>query len=358
MKDYLKQFETIGQYESWLSSNDYIEPSVSHTLDNNVVHYQPISPAYDYSQDYLTIESLEDNNTIGWKASNAKLQNIISISTDEGNTWTAKESSYYGTTLTTLNTGDKLLIKGANTIYGNVYSYYNYFTSTGNFNVEGNIMSLIYEDNFEDQTTLDSSGYNFRELFRDCNKLISAENLILPTTTLAQYCYRAMFYGCTSLITAPELPATTLSQDCYFYMFYGCSSLTTAPELPATTLADSCYNGMFISCTSLTSAPELPATTLAQQCYRVMFNGCTSLTSAPELPATTVGYYCYYGMFQGCISLNYIKCLATNISAYSCTDNWVTNVAASGTFIKDASMSSWKTGKSGIPSGWIIQDAA
>jgi hypothetical protein len=34
-------------------------------------------------------------------------------------------------------------------------------------------------------------------------------------------------------------------------MFYGCTSLTTAPVLPATTLASSCYNGMFRGCTSL-----------------------------------------------------------------------------------------------------------
>ena len=34
-------------------------------------------------------------------------------------------------------------------------------------------------------------------------------------------------------------------------MFYGCTSLTTAPALPATTLAESCYECMFADCTSL-----------------------------------------------------------------------------------------------------------
>ena len=34
-----------------------------------------------------------------------------------------------------------------------------------------------------------------------------------------------MFYGCTSLTTAPELPATSLADNCYYHMFYGCSSL-------------------------------------------------------------------------------------------------------------------------------------
>lgn len=43
----------------------------------------------------------------------------------------------------------------------------------------------------------------------------------------------------------------TMANYCYYYMFYGCTSLTTAPSLPATTLADSCYSSMFRGCTSI-----------------------------------------------------------------------------------------------------------
>jgi hypothetical protein len=65
-------------------------------------------------------------------------------------------------------------------------------------------------------------------------------------------------------------------------------------------------------------------------------------------------------MFNGCTSLNSIKCLATNVSATYCTNGWVSGVAASGTFTKAANMTKWttKTGTSGIPSGWDVQDAA
>ena len=98
--------------------------------------------------------------------------------------------------------------------------------------------------------------------------------------TMAGYCYRSMFSGCTSLTTAPSLPATTLADYCYYYMFSGCTSLTTAPSLLATTLADSCYRSMFSGCTSLTTAPSLPATTLANSCYSYMFNGCASIKLA------------------------------------------------------------------------------
>ena len=136
--------------------------------------------------------------------------------------------------------------------------------------------------------------------YGNINTLLDYEN---PPTTLATYCYQFMFYGCTSLTTAPALPATTLEFECYSHMFQGCTSLTTAPELPATTLARFCYLGMFQGCTSLTTAPELPATTLAESCYQSMFNGCTSLTTAPALPAKKLAADCYRSMFQGCASL-------------------------------------------------------
>jgi hypothetical protein len=62
-------------------------------------------------------------------------------------------------------------------------------------------------------------------------------------------------------------------------------------------------------------------------------------------------------MFKGCTSLNNITCLATNISASDCTQNWVDNVAATGTFTKPAGMTRWTTGVNGIPDGWTVVDA-
>ena len=139
-------------------------------------------------------------------------------------------------------------------------------------------------------------------------------------------------------------------------MFQGCSSLTTAPELPATTLATMCYFSMFYNCTGLTTAPELPAITLSSECYRFMFYGCSSLTTAPELPATTLTTYCYNYMFGNCSNLNYIKMLATDISASDCLYYWVSNVSSTGTFVKNANMTSLPTGVSGIPEGWTVKN--
>lgn len=133
-----------------------------------------------------------------------------------------------------------------------------------------------------------------------------------------------------------------------------CNALWNYNDLEAP-LKSHCGNGMFYNCTSLTSAPELPATKLAYCCYHAMFLSCTSLVEAPELPATMLFGSSYKDMFRGCYNLNKITCLATNMSAGNCTDNWVNGVSHTGTFIKAAG-ATWGTGTSGIPEGWTIQD--
>ena len=265
-----------------------------------------------------------------------------------------------GTTWEVLNTNVSLTVaQGDNVMWKCEASWNNRkFNSTCRFNAYGNVMSLMYGDNFIGQTTF-PSGFVFQDgLFYQNNKLVSAENLILPVTTMTSSCYKDMFYGCTSLRTAPELPATTLENGCYYGMFYNCTSLTTAPELPATTLENYCYTEMFRGCTSLTTAPELPATTLQINCYQGMFSGCTSLTTAPELPATRLVNACYDLMFNDCSNLNYIKAMFTNTPGeYNGTRFWVLNVAATGTFVKN-SAATWNiSGNHGIPDGWTVETA-
>ena len=307
----------------------------------------------DYSKEYLTIESLADNNTITWTFTGSDpIQNVIYWSKN-GTSWTSAIASTSDTpvSLATLNKGEKMYLKGENVTYASSASKYSHFNSDYEFNVSGNIMSLIYGDNFIGQITL-SSSYNFAGIFRS-SKVYDASNLILPATTLTNFCYRYMFYDCTSLATAPVLPATTLAQSCYMSMF-AATKITAAPELPATILADSCYAYMFYGCTSLVTAPVLPATILQPKCYQHMFFRCASLKTAPELPATTLVTYCYAYMFQNCTSLSYIKCLATNISASNSHDWWLYNVASTGKFVKPTSMHAWPASAHGIPSSWTV----
>lgn len=220
----------------------------------------------DYSKEYLTFVAKESGT---FKLSG----NTVSYSLDSGSTWSSLASN---TNSPTVAAGNKILWKASLTP---TYSKgVGRFSSTGQFDVEGNAMSLLYGDNFQNQTSLSGKNDAFKYMFSGCTTVVSAENLVLPATTLAVSCYQQMFYKCTSLTTAPELLATTLTDYCYNNMFYNCSSL------------------------------------------------------------------------------NYVKCLATDISATNATTSWLFGVASSGTFVKASSMKDWPRTHSGIPSKWTVKN--
>ena len=345
MAKYLKRFDTHSEYTAYTASTEeYVMPNVSTCYDTKDVHINP----YDYARIHFTTVIKSD----GIISFSGKTElNTLSYSTDNGNTW----STAMQTHVFTVNAGDKVLWRGTGPTTRDGIG--NFTNGTAAFDVEGNVMSLLFGDDFFGKTSLNGRNNAFMGLFSGNTNIISAENLSLPATTLAEFCYYNMFSGCTSLTTTPKLPATTLAHGCYSNMFCNCTSLVKSPELHATTLVTSCYAGMFSYCTSLTTVSELPATTMVQGCYSGMFRGCTSLTSAPKLPAEKLAIVSYSNMFQGCTSLNSITCLATNISATGCTSEWVSNVPSKGIFTKNASMTSWNRGVNGIPTGWTVVDA-
>lgn len=260
------------------------------------------------SVNYVRFVSAE-SRTITPKYDNSGI--TLQYSVDSGSTWTTIASGSSTTSATEhwfrgQATGTKGLFTGNNST--NAWE----FSGSSDLEVYGNLNFLLCDTLGDTVAPTSLANYCYSQMFYGCTALITAPEL--PATTLATAAYREMFRGCTSLVNAPELPATTLVTSCYSSMFYGCISLTVAPELPATTLAQSCYSNMFQGCTSLTTAPTLPATTLATSCYYYMFRDCTALTTAPELPATTLVNSCYRSMFQGCSSL---KVSATNTGSYT-----------------------------------------
>ncbi len=252
---------------------------------------------HDYSQDYLTFNVLTDG-TIPWKSIGSGMEKEISYRKN-GGSWTSITA---GDNVTiSVVAGDVVEFKGDNQTYALDRSNYSGFDGgTAIYEISGNIMSLIYGDNFVGKTTM-SGTYNFCSLFKQ-SMAVSAENLILPATTLTNHCYRAMFSKAHNLTASPALPATTLGEYCYYYMFEECA-----------------------------------------------------ITSAPELRAPTLVSNCYGNMFTGCRSLNYILCLAVDKSATNCLTNWVSRVSSNGTFVKKASLT-WTNGNSGIPTGWNVVD--
>ena len=326
------------------------------------------------ANDYFTIVSLSNNNTIEfyYGLDNGKLEYTI-----DGQVWNTLAAGGYVPpqegSIITINSGDEVRFKYTgflNNIKNGFGTHIGHFVVSKAYLVKGNVMSLVFGEDFRGRTTLQSNTGEyfdleniFSELFIDERSLIDASDLILPATTLAVGCYTAMFVGCTSLTAAPELPAKDFSGIfenalyCYDAMFRECKSLTIAPELPATVLAGGCYRGMFWGCTNLVKAPELPATVLKNGCYEDMFRDCISLTNSPILSAATLSTYCYYNMFSGCTNLSKITMLATDISSSACLSGWVNNVAKTGTFVKNSEMTELPTDSiNGIPTGWTVQN--
>lgn len=184
----------------------------------------------DYSQEYLTFKITGDGN-INWFGEQHS-EAITYYSKDGGSTWNALS----GITGISVVSGDTVLFKCTQ----NSFIHINFGESDAQFEVEGNIMSLVYGDDFVGETTL-PDGIEFSFLFKMCTGLTSAEHLILPATTLVDNCYSSMFFYCKSLTTAPELPATTLAKYCYENMFFGCYSLNYIKCLATDISAGHCF---------------------------------------------------------------------------------------------------------------------
>ena len=150
MAKYLKKFNNHAEYEAYSADTEnFILPNVSWCVAQDDVHYSPLPP-HDYANDYLTIESLSDNNLISWRRSTDSSLDSATIqwSTDKVN-WSSVTSTTgsTGTQIATLNNGDKIYLKGTKSSYGSGDTrtnsiFCNHFKTTNDFNVYGNILSL------------------------------------------------------------------------------------------------------------------------------------------------------------------------------------------------------------------------
>ena len=343
--EYIRFFNEHSEYEDFTQTDEYIKPNVSYCEMEDEAHYSPY--VHDYSQDYLTFRALEDG-TFTFSV------NDIEYSMDEGDNWATLTA---GASTPTINNGNTILLRATNLtpVSGTGIGT---FSSTGRFDVEGNIFSLISGDDYMSGATL--SDHQFFALFSGCTNLVNAKNLIIKHG-VKKYSHACMFMDCTSLATAPELPEDYLAWGdyCYYAMFKNCTSLVTAPYLPAWAIADGCYRNMFMNCTSLKNPPYiLPCGLVRTQSYAFMFTNCTSLERSPILAQRdfSLNENEYYGMFSGCTSLKYIECYLSYTSAQSGyhTNYWVSNVSPTGTFVLVDGATIGITGVKGIPSGWEV----
>ena len=345
---------TFNSYEKFISldANDirvYITDNCDPTnIDNRYIDYRNIFVKHENDAYYLFVKlckcadfekpgdalyfiNMNDGESTVKLVINGELQTDYEYYKSSIIGW---EKYTAGDVITLANRNDKVYFRGSRSQQG--FDNYIQFNMTGKLSAGGNINSLLSHDesvykNITDYTTFETAnGQTFYRLFFNQTSLYDVSALKLSTNKLSITCYGEMFCGCTSLINTPELPATNLANECYMSMFCGCTSLTQAPVLQATLLEHSCYMSMFENCTSLVQAPILPAVFSADYCYRWMFNGCAKL--------------------------NYIKCLMTDTSSHGCTDDWLANVAAIGTFECDNKKYFTLDSSSGIPKGWTITE--
>lgn len=302
--------------------------SSSVTRNTNANKTRALDSSDNYINEYFTIEAQTDALYMHFKpsglnrTSNKKIHYRISTDGIDWSNWTT--CSLTSTTMDlefpVIHSGYRLQIKAnlspANmssiTESGDPYDWRIEGLGIGSvqsgsnedrYEVSGNIMSLLYEDDFSNYNK--SYEYCFANLFLLEMGLTNAGHLILPATILSSYCYYNMFSGCEALEIAPKLPATNLAENCYDQMFSGCSSLIVSPKLPATNLVKGCYNEMF--------------------------------------------YYCS--------SLNYIDISAKNIDENTSDylTMWVKGVSSEGDFYKLTGVNI-KSGDSGIPNGWTVHE--
>lgn len=229
-----------------------------------------------------------------------KYTNKVEFSTDK-ETWLTWNFDTANTLI--IPTGGKVYLRndsGVFSYYGtDGYYYVTSIKTTMKCNVGGNINTLLnYNEEILDISDKRSC---FRRLFVGA-KIVDASKLVMPATTLSQYCYADFFSGNSSLIAPPELPAVNLAEYCYYNFFGNCTSLVNSPELLATTLAEGCY----------------------------------------------------MELFYGCSKLNNVTVYANDISATNCTKNWLSGVASTGTFYNYGSAKYVDDSVSGIPQGWTV----
>ena len=143
--DFLKKFNTETQYD--LAKNDFEWATVSLLKDVDEVRY--MNKQEYYSTKYLTFEALESGTftlTVPLSVDSTYMTSI-SYSLDNGETWNTTTIDNTAQTITTptINAGDKVLWKGVGKQMANstLSGRYSPFSSTGNFNVSGNILSLL-----------------------------------------------------------------------------------------------------------------------------------------------------------------------------------------------------------------------
>jgi hypothetical protein len=334
-KEYLE--ETTDGGITW----SYVTPLSSRTSED-VIEYDSTDCGYiPPVANYFKITSLAANNTITLRNNRrTSSASSFSYSTDNGSTWSSFSlSSGQTQTIATINSGDTILMYGDNPTLGSNYNYGHYFRGSADYEVSGEISSLVNGSDVTDTDLSGKSPYTFAQLFSGDTHLVSAENLKISSTALPQNCFNGTFRDCTSLTATPTtLPSTVLGNSCYSSMFEGCTSLSKVPSEISFTSAGGVDVFQRMFCMSRTS--KITA----------------AMTESPRLFGDwgTISVR-NQQMFCGNGSLTKIYCYWTNTSGtFGNIANWVNYTDDTNVTFYKRSTQSFASGVNGIKTGWTV----
>lgn len=305
MDKWLTQFNTYDEYENFLDSQDCPRLNVSYVVDDDKTYYFKDNTSTNFFTMKFTTDwhagsyiklpgqgTQIDNQDNLHEAEYAKIRVKKNGATEFG-AW----EPYNGENF---DTGDtiQLSVKYKDEYLNTENTYAAYLGSYDDGNehraeVSGNIMSMIYGDDFLLYDAKDK--FN---LHTDWTGSISkADNLSIPRIITQERCCEWMFSG-TPITSLPKLPAKTIPPYCYNGTFWGCSNLVdlSSYKLDAKYFGSNSLANMFNSCPNLTLPPQ--------------FNTISFNDGSP------IGY-----MFSNCTNLQRIA----NMDLYYDSDGWGAN---------------------------------
>lgn len=180
-KFYKKQQEVkYPGSDDWIPTGQYEKGNLIEE-DSPDCGYTPPTPS-GYSDQYLTIWAKSPFSIMFSGSSAVTVANTyIEYSTNSGSSWSTMTSGTY----LDFPAYQKVMIRGNLTpIATQGIGKIGAGADRGGTIIEGNVMSLLYGNNFRNQVNLNGKNYAFYNLFNGSG-YVNAENLILPATTLS-----------------------------------------------------------------------------------------------------------------------------------------------------------------------------